>query len=294
MPGGAPSISVTAVMYYKDSSGVQKTVAVIADAPLAGNGYIDRLHNRIAGFVFTEEDFKDGQCNAVNVTYVESSMNDLEPLDHDDKDALLEDRALIVHRLIQNTLGKKAKNYPTEVSKPLYLPVIKPDASGFPPVRTLTTKMTIHLADPRWPFAKPNSLCLECGRDPKVSGGKLLLCSKCGVRLFCSKECMDKSWKSDVWCHRMECERKCAHEESTLGKSMREMFNGLLGKQEISPAEVERRLAIMEKSMGQAALDEKFETVPEMREKLRQDAKGARKAQRSAKKKKGKGKGKKK
>lgn len=74
-----------------------------------------------------------------------------------------------------------------------------------------------------------------------------------------------------------------------LGQSMRDNCNEMVANEDMTPAQANFCMSTIENMMGQATLDEKFDSVPEMREKHRQDAKGARKARRSAKKKKGKG-----
>jgi len=85
-----------------------KTVFVVAEAPMRTMGFVDACHDRIAGFVFNvESNAEEGQSSAVNITYVESCLYDLDTLDHDEKDALLEDRALIVHRLLSRSRHTK-------------------------------------------------------------------------------------------------------------------------------------------------------------------------------------------
>jgi len=284
--GGIPSLSVSAAVAYATSTGEFKTIYVVAEAPLRTMGFVDACHDRIAGFVFgLESNAEKGQSNAVNITYVESCLYDLDTLDHDEKDAVLEDRALIVHRLLKNCPGVDAQNLLLEVSSPQHLPTVKPEATFLPPLRMVSFMTTTHRADLRWPLAKPNSLCLECGKDPTATGGKLLHCSKCNMRKFCSSECMAKSWKSDTWCHKVECKRLCNLQQSQVGTSMEEQFKELMGTHQ----GLDAQLSMLENLLGKASLKDKYESVEEMTDAHRDRAREARKAKRDGKKGKKKG-----
>jgi len=298
-----PSLLIAATVVYETSPGVLKNVLVIAETPIRSvmTDFADLCHDRVAGFVISDEGILDDEghtvppSSAVTVTYVESCQYDLDTLDHDEKDAVLEDRALTVHRLLKNCPGVDTHNMLLEVSSPRDLPAVKPEAGFMPPERMVTFSMTVHRADPRWPLVKPNSVCLECGKDPTTTGGgKLLHCSKCGVRKFCSGGCMAKSWNSDTWSHKVECKSWCKIQQSQVGTSMEGMFKQCVEESAvpIEDDKVDATLSLLQETLGEATLNETYESVEEMRDGLRQRAKQNRKAKRDGKK--GKKKGKKK
>jgi len=299
----APSLMIGATLPCATEEGVVKTVMVVAEIPLRPMGmesFVEACHDRIAGFVFSvDDDDEDGSpSNSVTVKYVESCHYDLDTLDHDEKDALLEDRALTVHRLLKNVPnpGVDKQNLLSNVSFPRDLPAVKPDAGfGLPPERTLSLMTGIHRADPRWPLVKPNSVCLECGKDPTSADGKLLHCSKCGVRHFCSSQCMATSWRSDTWSHKHECTSWCEIEQGQVGKSLEDTLKELVEEGSVSLGEdnkVDAALSMLQRELGHATVTEKYDSVEEMRYGQRQRAKEIRKAKREGKK--GKKKGKKK
>lgn len=130
-----PSLMVGALVLYQTSSGGIHNggihnLFVVAEVPMRPMGmeetFIEASFNRLAGFVFNVEDIMEvggkSSCEAITVTYVESCDYDLDTLDHDEKDAVLEDRALIVHRLIKNCPGADTRNLLLEVSFPRHLP----------------------------------------------------------------------------------------------------------------------------------------------------------------------------
>lgn len=289
-----PSLLIGAKVLYETSPGVLKNVMVVAETPMRPMGmtmFVEASHDRIAGFVFSVDDVEEStSSNAVNVTYVESCQYDLDTLDHNEKDALLEDRALIVHRFLENYLKpvEVTHNLLSDVSFPRYLPAVKPDAGNMlPPERTITLMHAIHRADPRWPLVKPNSVCLECGNEPNITCGKLLHCSKCGVRKFCSSECMATSWRSNTWSHKDECANHCNLQQSQVGRSIEDGFKEL-----VEEGHSEDVLSQLEQLLGTTSFKEKYDSVEEMRDGHRQKAKETRKANREGKK--GKKKGKKK
>ena len=291
--GNVPSLLIGAKVLYETSPGVLKNVMVVAEIPMRPMGmtmFVETSHDRIAGFVFSNGGVEESTSrNDVNVTYVESCQYDLDTLDHNEKDALLEDRALIVHRFLENLLkpGAAACNLLSDVSFPRYLPAVKPDAGPFPPERTLSLMTAVHRADPRWPLVKPNSVCLECGKDPTKTCGKLLHCSKCGVRKFCSSECMASSWRSDTWSHKVECSDWCEMLQSRVGRSFEDAVKEVVGE-----GYSEDMSSQLEQILGTTTFKEKYDSVEEMTDGLRQKAKETRKANREGKK--GKKKGKKK
>eukprot|EP00574_Skeletonema_japonicum_P007860 CAMPEP_0201727516 /NCGR_PEP_ID=MMETSP0593-20130828/12545_1 /ASSEMBLY_ACC=CAM_ASM_000672 /TAXON_ID=267983 /ORGANISM="Skeletonema japonicum, Strain CCMP2506" /LENGTH=500 /DNA_ID=CAMNT_0048219349 /DNA_START=67 /DNA_END=1569 /DNA_ORIENTATION=- len=297
----APSLMIGATVPYE---GFQNLI-VVAEIPLRPMGmdmFVEACHDRIAGFLFcTDDDSEEGSSssNAVNVTYVESCQYDLDTLDHNEKDALLEDRALTVHRLLKSipNPGVDTQHLLSDVSFPRHLPDVKPDAGfSLPPQRTLSLMNGVHRADPRWPLVKPNSVCLECGKDPTSAGGKLLHCSKCGVRHFCSSKCMATSWRSDTWSHKNECTSWCQMQQSQVGKSIEDTFKELVADGHIMPRRedgaADEALSMLQRRLGKSTLTEKYDSVEEMRDGQRQRAKETRKAKREGKK--GKKKGKKK
>mmetsp|Transcript_19813 Transcript_19813/g.22329 ORF Transcript_19813/g.22329 Transcript_19813/m.22329 type:complete len:532 (-) Transcript_19813:163-1758(-) len=310
---GIPSLSVRAMVYYSepiniddDSNGdgdhdhvTMKVLGVIAEAPVASFNCIEQLNERISGFVFTCHDDVDDNTDDPNgkpktansnvqATYVESSSNDLETLEDDEKDALLDDRALVVHRLVQKVTG----NQINVAASPSKLPFFKPKPVGMPPLRTLRTMMQVHLPDPRWPLKCPNSVCLECGKDPKAAAddGKLMHCTRCCVRKFCSSGCMTKSWKSDIWSHRIECKAAQKQNKYNVNGTRREKCKKLVDGGICTNEQANAMIDAIGKTMGEESLDVKYDSVPQMQEKHRKDARDTRKARKNAKKKKGKGK----
>jgi hypothetical protein len=293
---GVPSLSVSTSMTGIDAiTGKLTTYSVIAEAPMPVENFAENLQHRIAGFVFRSEadpGAGDGtSSNDVHITYVESSLNDLQTLEADEKDSFLEDRALIVHRLVANSAGWDPNNTSKYVQNVRTRPGGRPDASlAVPPIRTLETMYTVQRADPRWPLKKPNTVCLECGCapksvDPNSKVDKLFTCSKCRVRPFCSKECLAMSWKSDVWPHRVECKRAQQQDEHMVGSSLRENFQNLAAEQGIDGR---AEMDLLEQALGLASLDEKSNTVEEFREQRQNNVEGARKARKATKKKRGK------
>lgn len=144
------------------------------------------LHH-ISGFCFFQDDGEDGsfeplppmratnkdtESKNIRIVYVESCEDDFESLDEGQKDALLEDRGLVVHRLVNQCVSDDAKNLirPLSVQTP---PFQAKAIAGLPPTPSLMTYHTIYRPDPRWPLAPPNSLCLECGKGPQQPSGEL-------------------------------------------------------------------------------------------------------------------------
>jgi hypothetical protein len=285
---GVASISVSAMMTGIDNTGKQVTYGVVAEAPLPIAPFKEELDDRIAGFVFRD----DAENDSVHVTYVESAFNDLQSLDDDQKDAFLVDRGLILHRLAANAVGWDQANTPQYIQHVPTSP--RPDTEGIPPIRTLETMMTVHRADPRWPLVKPNSSCLECGiaaksKDPNSHVENLLTCSKCQVRRFCCKECLATSWKSKIWPHSVECKRVQSQEQFMVGSSLREKFEELATSQ--GGINKVKGLQALEQGLGKESLDERADTVEELRDQGLENAKELRKAKKAAnKKKKSKGK----
>jgi hypothetical protein len=108
---GVPSLSVSTSMTGIDATtGKRTTYAVIAEAPMPVEDFAENLQHRVAGFVFRSEADADSgvrggtSSNDVHIPYVESSLNVLRTLDDDEKDSFLEDRALIVNRLVTNSV----------------------------------------------------------------------------------------------------------------------------------------------------------------------------------------------
>lgn len=304
-----PSLMVGALVLYQSSiggihNGGIHNLFVVAEVPMRPMGmeetFIEASFNRLAGFVFNVEDIMEeggkSSGEAITVTYVESCDYDLDTLDHDEKDAVLEDRALIVHRLLKNCPGADPSNLLLEVSFPRHLPAVKPVAEfSLPPYRTVSFMSTVHRADPRWPLVKPNSVCLECGKDPTNDGGKLLHCSKCSVRRFCSSKCMAKSWRSDTWSHKVECTSWCNVQQGMLGSSLEDKFREMVeegGKYSMQADELDANISMLEQAVGSTTLNARYDSLEEMRDGERQRAKENRKAKRDGKK--GKKKGKKK
>lgn len=245
----------------------------------------DRLDERIAGFVIEES--ADDSCS---ITYVESAMNDLETLGGDQKDAFLVDRALMVNRFVASVASEEHRADLLQ-----HVPTLRhgrPDASmGFPPLRSVELRMPVYRADPRFPLMKPNSMCLECGKvpqriDPESSVECLLACSKCHVRLFCSKECLGNSWKSDIWPHKTEC--KCMNQQDLheVGSSLRKSYQEAVAcGQAVLPSEKK-----FQEIMARNGLDID-ETAPPTVEELRSQRESKQKSARKfAKKKKKRGK----
>jgi hypothetical protein len=196
-----------------------------------------------------------------------------------------------MHRLVVNSLGWDPNNTSKYVQNVRTRPGGRPDASlGLPPIRTLETMYTVQRADPRWPLKNPNTVCLECGCapksvDPNSKVDKLLTCSKCHIRQFCSMECLAMSWKSDIWSHRVECKRSRQEEEHMVGTSVRENFINLAA---VKGVDGRAGFQELERTLGQASLDEKANTVEELREQRQGKVEGARKARKATKKKRGK------
>jgi len=249
--------------------------------------FADRLNHRVAGFTF-----RDAADDMVEITYVESALNDLETLSEKQKDALLVDRALVVHRVIAQITGatEHGQRQLPQTVKTLYA---KPEASGMPPSRTVSLRMGVHRADPRHPLKKPNSCCLECGKEPKKENGLaqgelqgLFKCSKCHVRKFCSRECHAKSWKSSVWSHRTECNAWAEHEQWASTGSLRDHVREAVASGQIPNMGGDAE-AIIEQLLGKTVIDEASDNVDDARakEKARQ-----KKNRQQNRKKKGRGK----
>jgi hypothetical protein len=81
---GVPSLSVKASMAGIDATtGKLTTYYVIAEAPMPVENCAENLQHRISGFVFRGEngESRDGSDDDVHITYVESSLNDLQTLE---------------------------------------------------------------------------------------------------------------------------------------------------------------------------------------------------------------------
>jgi hypothetical protein len=242
---GVASIRITAKFTYFDPYSEKVcTICVVAEAPFPN--IAQDIDNRVAGFVFFQDDGMSGMPIALApgkeeltdpvpafcVTYVETCEREFEGLRDTQQDSLLEDRALIVHRLMAqvNKPEYKSALSPLQVRTPQYQ---DKEIHGFPPARLLSCQFTTDRPDPRWPLVPPNSACLECGKRPKhqdktmrVRPEDLLSCTGCRARKFCSKECLAKSWKSPMWPHKYECNRKRVDDESMVGVSLRESARG--------------------------------------------------------------------
>ena len=285
---GTPSVCVHAGLLYFDArKDGHAMLHVVGEAPISA--VEDNVQNRVAGFVIQDELEGDlpvahssTSGKAVRITYVEASGCDYEPLTDSQKDSVLEDRALIVHRLMEQVALQKGTLAPLTVRTPRFgskVPV------GLPPTRILKCYSGVTRGDPRWPLVPPNSVCLECGKGPKRPEGeecvkKLMECSKCRTRKFCSNECLKKSWKSDIYPHRYECKK--AHEDDlySVGTSLRQKYR------EIGTPEGERLVEEMFAAEGKKdVFDKKAETLEELHSQRKMTAK---KERRDARKKKGK------
>jgi hypothetical protein len=307
---GTKSVSVKATFSYFDPlTANPRMVCVVAEAPLPfSNGVlVEQVWDRIAGFVFFQDDSVERKlpvvrapaANAVEhdaapqgvvyVTYVESCDCDFESLGDSEKDSVLEDRALVVNRLMSQVAKPTAKPalYPLTVRTP---PADSKLAfRGLPPARTLMCYQTIARADPRWPMVPPNSVCLECGKGPKHEDETqrvetLMTCTRCRTRMFCSKECLAKSWKNPVWPHKHECNKVHQHHQSQVGTSLREQSRDLaeaLGKR---PEELEEILDMFVEK-GELDIDTKAASVEEIHDQREASDKKKRKAARKKKKK---------
>jgi hypothetical protein len=301
---GVLSITVRAGFTYFDPYSEKVcTICVVAEAPFPKISHV--ISNRLAGFVFFQDDDMSGMpialvpgkeestdpVPALCVTYVETCEADFKALTDTQKDSLLEDRALIVHRLMAEVAKPEYKSAfsPLQVRTPPYQDKF---ARGLPNVRTLQCFRTVGRPDPRWPLVPPNSACLECGKGPKHQDEKmrvpedLLSCTGCLVRKFCSKECLAKSWKSPVWPHKYECNKARAHDESCVGISMRQSTRNAAQFFGTTQDEMERMIGL-ETSGPPEFMDQTAATVEELHD--QRDA-GARHMRRNARKKKKTGK----
>jgi hypothetical protein len=311
---GVASIRIRAEFTYFDPAYSEKVraICVVAEAPFPN--FAQDIDNRVAGFVFFQDDDmsdmpialapgKEESTDPVPsfcVTYVETCEAEFPGLTDTQKDSLLEDRALIVHRLMAQVAKPEYKSAftPLQVRTTHYQD--KHQIHGLASIPLLDRQFTTRRPDPRWPLVPPNSACLECGKGPKHQDETmrvpedLLSCTGCGVRKFCSKECLAKSWRSPIWPHKYECNKARGLDEEHVGVSLRQTARGAMAQLcGTTPDEMERfAQRMMEGSGTPEAMDRTAATVEELRDQRDAAAEDTRNRRRNArtnkKKKKGK------
>jgi hypothetical protein len=98
--------------------------------------------------------------------------------------------------------------------------------------------------------------------------------------MFCSKECLAKSWKNPVWPHKHECNKMHKQHQSQVGTSLREQSRGIAGALGKRPEEMEE---ILDRCMEEGDLDAKAASMEELHEQREANEKKKRKAARKKK-----------